>query len=60
MKPFTFSVLLLLPQLVDEALRRERQKAAGNPGILAALRRKTRLVVARVNRALPAAALAGN
>lgn len=59
MKPFTFSVLLLL-QRIDDALRIERQKAAGNPGILAALRRRKQRVVARLNRALPVSALAGS
>lgn len=51
MKPFTFSMMLLL-QRADEALRLERQKSAGNPRVLMLLRRRKDRLVQRLTRSL--------
>jgi hypothetical protein len=58
MKPFTFSVMLLL-QRVDQALGLERDKAVRDPAILARLSQKKRQLATRLKRLLPASALAG-
>lgn len=58
MKPFTFSLMLLL-QRVDEALRLERQKP-GNAPALDLLRRRRRRIAERLKRPFHAIALSGH
>jgi hypothetical protein len=57
MKPFTFSLMLLL-QHVDEALRLERRKSAGDAATVARLGRRKRQIADRLKRSLPMIALA--
>ena len=56
MKPFKFALLLLLQQ-ADDRLRLERLRQRPDPGRLGELRRKKRLIAARLRRA-PAQPLA--
>lgn len=58
MKPFTFSLMLLL-QRVDEALSLERQKSVRDPLVVARLRRGRWLVGKRLQRSLLNPAIAG-